>query len=646
MEKQQKNLLQESSFFEIFLASRKINFKTIMALIITSVSTLMTLYYFMTAYYGAPTGILHRFLFLFFILILSFLLFPLKRKLWSSKINVFFFIDVILLILTMVVAVYVLNDIQGWQMRFYRPSPTDTIIGIIGIFLVIEATRRTIGIAMVFVTAFFIIHTLFANYFPSFLYTAPTSLKRLVDVLFNVVGIFSMPLQAMASYVILFLLFGTLLVRSGAGKFFINMAYSISGRLTGGPAKTAVLSSALFGSISGSSVANVVTTGSFTIPLMKSTGYSALSAGAIEAVASTGGNFMPPIMGAVAFIMAQYLGIPYIKIIIYGTIPAILYFFSLIMMVHFEAKKQDVKSLPKAELPSLKDTFIKGGHLLLAIVILVIFLIRGYTATMAAFWGILITFILSFFRKETQLNPVRLISAIEEASRKAIIVGMACACAGIIIGCLYSSGLGIRLTGIIVQAAGGRLWLALIYTMFTSLLLGMGMTSVGVYLILVIVVTPALVEMGVKPIAAHMFAFYFGVISNITPPVCVAAFAAAAISGASPMRTGFKAFQMGIASYIIPFMFVYNPSILMIGKAHNVLLSAIIGLLGVAFLASSTVGWLFNKLSTIERIILLASAVLLIVPKLEVGILGFAMGSVVIYMQKKAFEKRKNLLKK
>jgi len=633
MEEIQENRSQNSGFFGFFLASRKITFQTILALVISSITVLMALYYIMTSYYGAPVGILHRFLFVFFILILTFLLFPLKRKSWSDKINIYSLFDLLLLLGTMGLAVYLLRDLDGWQMRFYRPSLGDTIAGTIGIILVLEATRRAVGTTMVLVTGFFIVHTKFASFFPGFLNTAPTSWKRLVDVLFSDQGVFSEPIQSMASYIILFLAFGALLAQTGAGKFFINLAYSIGGRMTGGPAKTAVLSSAFFGSLSGSSVANVVATGTFTIPLMKGTGYSAITAGAIEAVASTGGNYMPPIMGAVAFIMAQYLRVPYINIVMYGLIPAILYYASLMVMVHFEAKKQGINPLTKEELPSFWKTLRHGGHLLLALVVLVYFLVRGYTAVMAAFWGILILFLLSFLRKDTILNPRRLIAGLEDTAKTAITVGIACACAGLIMGSMFSSGLGVRLTDIILQASGGQLWLTLLYIALISIVLGMGMPSVGVYLILVTTVIPPLERMGVLPVAAHFFAFYFAVISNITPPVCVAAFAGAAISGASPMKTGFKAFQLGLASYIIPFMFVYNPSMLMIGKIPEILLCTISGLCGVTFLAGSVVGWLLKKAAIIERIILFAAAVLLIIPEYKTDLIGYALGGVVIFMQ-------------
>ncbi|HHT48123.1 MAG TPA: TRAP transporter permease [Firmicutes bacterium] len=622
------------SIFDHFINSKKITPHTILALFVVSLAVLMTLYYVMTSYFGAPVGILHRFLFVFFILMLAFILHPLKRAKWSDPLNVYFYIDLLLVLSTLAVAVYFLTDLEGWQLRFYRPTLGDTIFGTIGIFLVLEATRRVVGKAMFFVALFFILHTKFASFFPGVLNTVGTSWKRLIDVLFSDQGVFAQPIQAMSSYIILFLLFGALLDKTGAGTFFTNLAYSIAGRMTGGPAKTACMSSAFFGSISGSAVANVVATGSFTIPLMKRTGYKGVSAGAIEAVASTGGNYMPPIMGAVAFLMAQYLKVPYINVVVHGIIPALLFYAALIAMVHFEAKANNVTPLAKDELPSFWKTLRSGGHLLLSVVILVYFLVKGYTAIMAAFWGILILFLLSFFKKETMLTPRKIIAAFEGTAKSAITVGVACACAGIIMGCMFSSGLGMRLSNIIISAAGGKLWLTLLYTAIISIILGMGMPSVGVYLILVVTVIPTLLEMGVLPVAAHFFAFYFAVVSNITPPVCVAAFAGAAIAGASPMKTGVKAFQYGMATYLIPFMFVYNPSMLMVGTTAEIVFCIISGLCGVIFLAGSVVGWFVKKGNIVERLILFAAAILLIIPELKTSIVGLILGALVIFMQR------------
>lgn len=624
---------KDVGFFEYFLESRKITPRSIMALCLSALAMLMTLYFLMTAYFGAPVGIAHRLIFVLFVLLFGFFLFPTKRKKWYDKFNWFFAWDMFLALLTVAVGVYFLTDLNGWQMRFFQPSVTDTIAGTVLIALVLIVTRRTVGTTMTIVATFFILHTHFANYFPGFLKTVPTNWRRMVDVLVSDQGVLSEPIQSMASYIILFLVFGALLEQTGAGKYFIDLAYSIGGRFTAGPAKTAAISSALFGSISGSSVSNVVSTGCFTIPLMKSVGYTSEEAGAIEAVASTGGNYMPPIMGAVAFIMAQYLKVPYITIVKDAIIPALLYYVALMATIHFNGKLKNLQPTEKDKLPNFWLTLKNGGHLLLSLVVLVFFLIRGYTAVMAAFWGILVLFLLSFIRKDTRITPRRMIAAFEKVTKTAITVGMACACAGIIVGCMFSSGLSARLSTIIVEAAGGSLILTLIYTALISLVLGCGMPSVGVYLVLVTTVIPAIIALGVAPVAAHFFAFYFAVVSNITPPVCVAAFAGAAIAEAPPMRTGIKAFMVGIATYIIPFLFVYDTGILWQGDTMAILSGAVHGLVAVLALSSAVNGYLFKRMSIVERVAMLAVAILMVVPSAMCDYIGYGLCVVLCLIQ-------------
>lgn len=625
---------QESSLLETFLSEEKISLRAVLAIIISSIAIFVALYHLFTAYYGEPTALAHRSMFLTFILVLVFFLFPLGRSSWRENLNWLFVLDLLFILLSIAVEAYILYDIDELQLRWGAPTPMDTAVGTIAIFLVLEATRRTVGWAMLIITSFFIVHTVFGNYFPGVLNSPPTPWIQFVDVIFSDIGLYSLPLMVMSSFVILFLIFSSLLIGTGAGTFFVNLAYSIAGRLTGGPAKTAVLASALMGTLSGSGVADVVATGSFTIPLMKSVGYRPVIAGAIEAVASTGGIIAPPIMGAAAFLIAQFLAVPYLKVCVHAIIPAFLYFSSVMMMVHFEAKREGLKPLTKAELPSFQKTLFRGGHLLLSIVALVVFLAMGYTAMMAAFWAILLLFLLSFIRGETRLSPVPLLAALERGPRNALTVGMACACAGIIIGSVYISGLGMRFAQIIVAAAGGKLWLSLLLVMFASILLGMGMPPTAVYLTLVTIVVPALMDMGVRPISAHLFCFYFGAIGAITPPVCLAAFAAAAISGTMPMETGFEACKIGIAAYIIPFMFIYNSGMLMIGSPLEILWVALTGLFGIFSLATCVKGWLFRKISIPERGILILATFAFIRPTTMSGIIGFGLIGLSIVIQK------------
>ena len=593
----------------------------------------MSVYFLMTSYFGAPVAVAHRLIFLLFVLLLVFMLHPLGKKSWNDDFKWYNAIDILCILAVLFVGYHYLSDIDGWQMREFRPTVMDTVASVTIVVLVLEATRRTVGLTMVFVALFFILHTLFANKFPGVLKTAPTKFRRLMDLMISSQGILSEPIQSMASYIIIFLLFGALLEQTGAGKIFIDLAYSIGGRYTAGPAKTAIISSALFGSISGSAVANVVSTGTFTIPLMKELGYKPEEAGAIESVASTGGNYMPPIMGAVAFLVAQYLGIPYIKIVGYAVIPALLYYIALMFMIHFDGKRKGFRPLHSSELPSFWSSFKRGWHLILSIIILVYFLVRGFTATKAAFWGALVLFLLSFIKKETRVSPRNLIKVFEGTAKTSITVGMACACAGIIMGCMITSGLGVKLSRIIISISGGHLVVALLLTALISLILGCGMPSVGVYLILVTTIIPALTKMGVTPLAAHFFCFYFAVVSNITPPVCVAAFAGAAIAGAQPMKTGFQAFKFGIAAYLIPFLFVYNNAILAYGAVTDIIFGSLFAVVGIVSLASLIARYLVKNNTILESVLMAVVTVLTFLPGYVSSIIGTVILAVVILLQ-------------
>lgn len=612
----------KDNLIEVFLNAKRLGFKPALAFFVSSVAVSMSLYHLYTAFFGEPTALAHRSLFLSFVLVLTFLLKPLIRKSWQDEASWPFYLDMLFVCLTIIVQIYILWDINAFQLRFGEPIVLDTLVGTIALILVVEASRRAVGLPMVIITLFFLVHTVFGNYFPGILDSPPTDWDFYVNTIFSDLGLYSLPLMVMSSYIILFLIFSFMLIETGAGNFFINLAYSLTGRLTGGPAKTAVVASALMGTLSGSGVANVAATGSFTIPLMKSMGYKPVTAGAIEACASTGGIITPPIMGASAFIIAQFLAIPYLNVCLYGTIPAVLYFLSVFMMVHFEAKREGLKPLEKKDLPKLGKTLARGWHLLLSIIALIAFLAMGYTAMMAAFWGIIVLFGLSFIRQETRLGPINLLVALESGAKAAMTVGLACACAGVIIGSVYISGLGLRFANLVVALSGGHLWLCLIFVMIASIILGMGMPPTAVYLTVVTIVVPALIEFGVKPISAHLFCFYFGAISAITPPVCLAAFAAAAISGARPMATGWKAVAIGIAAFIIPFLWVYNPALLMIGSVNKILLTFISGSVGIVFLAAGVQGWLMRRLCYYERAIAVLAAFLLIKPGLTTDLIG------------------------
>jgi len=596
-----------------------------LAFIIAVLSVSLSLFHLFIAYSGAVEAHAFRSTHLAFILVLAFLLKPLGRKSWRDPINGWFLVDAVCILLVVFIQIYTLYDLDAFIFRRGDLTDWDIRLGTVFLILLLEATRRTVGWAMVIIASFFLAHTALSDHFIGILFGPPASWFTIIDYIFmRENGIFGIPLMVMATYIFLFILFGSLLVQSGAGRFFINVALALTGYRVGGPAKASVLSSALMATVSGSAVANVVTTGSFTIPLMKRIGYRPYFAGAVEACASSGGQIMPPVMGAAAFIIAEFLNIPYLKVALAAFFPAVIYFFSIMVQVHFEARKRNLATLPREELPRFWDEVKRGGHLFLSILIIIGILLAGYTPMLAAFWAILALFGMSFIRRETRLSPVRLLAAMEDGARKAIPVSVACAAAGIIIGCVFVSGLGLKFTNLIVTIAAGRLWVALVLTMFASLILGMGLTTTAVYITVAALVVPSLVEMGVVPIAAHLFAFYFGLVSAITPPVALASFAAAGIAGSNPMRTGAVSFRIGLAKYILPLVFVYDPGMLFVGDAWQVLWGIARGFLGIYALTITTEGFLFSRVGILGRLLAAASAVLLFYPRVETDVVGVA----------------------
>jgi len=606
---------------QIFLKKYGASVRTL-GFIIVWLSFLLASYHLFSAYFGQPDSRLHRSFHLTLILVLSFVFFPLGRKSWDSPLNIFFLVDFILIALSIMIQVYTNWDFSDFLQR--DPTRLDVMMGGICFFLILEATRRTIGWILAIISGFFLFQTLYSDMLFGILYGPPMPWPTTVDFLFKQsVGVFGVALGAMASYIILFIFFGSILVQSGAGNFFIDLANSLTGHRVGGPAKVAIFSSAIFGTLSGSAVANVVTTGSFTIPLMKKIGYEPKFAGAVESVASCGGQIMPPIMGASAFIMAEFLGIPYLSVAIGAIIPAVLYFFSVFVMVDLEARKKGFLVLKKEELPKLGKVLKRGGHLIIPLLIIILLLVAGYTVMMAGFGAILSTFLLIMTKKETRMVPLQFLESFVKAARAAIPVAMACASAGLIVGSLEISGLGIRFSSLILDSSGGILLLALIFCALASIILGMGLPTVSIYITLSALVVPALMKMGVYPLAAHMFVFYFGVLAFVTPPVCAAAYAAAGIAGSNPMQTGFMATRLGIAGFLVPFMFIYNHQLLFVGPIWSTLWAGISAVIGVTSLGCGIQGWILGKVNHLERLFLIAAALLLIKPGIITDAAGF-----------------------
>ena len=603
----------------------------------------LAFYHLFVAVYGTPEGRSFRSVHLSVMMILAVFIYPVFRKSINDKIilpndekgnflrllgSIY---DLLIIISIIFVQLWTTWDVETFMMRYGDKYIGDIIVGSILIFLVLDGTRRAVGWAMVFVAGFFMLHALYAHKFFGFFYGPPTRLAKYIDTLFMTSdGIYGIPLYVASTYIVLFIIFGAILIRSGVGRFFVDLAISLTGHRTGGPAKAAVVASGMTGTVYGSAVANVVTTGSFTIPLMKNYGYRPRFAAAVEACASSGGQITPPIMGAAAFIMAEFLEAPYSYVILAAIIPAFLYFVTIYFMVHVEAEKHGIEKIDKSMLPNVIDVLKSGWHMLLSLVVLIALLIYGYTAMKAGFWAIISVIFLSFFKSNTRMSVVDLLGAFESGIKSTVPVTIACACAGIIIGSVFVSGLGLKFTQSVIDLSGGMLFPLLCLTAISAIILGMGMTTTAVYITVAALIVPSLIQAGVTPIAAHMFAFYFGVVSTITPPVALASFAGAAIAKSPPMATAVESSKVGIAKYIVPFAFIYNPALLMEGSYWISLYSLLSVLLAYWSMTLGLEGYLNKPLNVYTRIIAFVSSILLLLPPLSIfyGVSGFLLNGV------------------
>lgn len=585
-----------------------------------------SLFQLYTGAFGQYTAYIQRTVHLGFALVLIFLLFPARKK--GKKKSVAWY-DYILVILSIIVCGYWPVFYDSLVQKIGGINDVQVIIGGLAILLVLEGTRRAVGLPITIIAIAFMGYALFGPYMPGMLIHKGLSLDQLINsMFFTTEGILGTPLQVSSTYIFLFLLFGAFLIQTGVGNYFNDLAIALAGKRVGGPAKVAIFSSALNGTISGSSVANTVTTGSYTIPMMKKLGYDKNFAGAVEAASSTGGQIMPPIMGAAAFLMIEFAGVGYWEIAKAATIPAILYFAGIWIMTHFEAKKTGLLGLPKEEIPS-KIAVLKKVYLLLPILAIVWLLFKGYSIERTALLGILITVLVSLFRKDTRITPKKFITALTAGARTALGVAAATACAGIIVGVVTKTGLGLKLGNGLVSLAGTiasssqtQLLLTLFFTMIASIILGMGSPTTANYIITSTIALPAILalndqlDVAIPVLAGHMFVFYFGIVADITPPVALAAFAATGISGGEPIKTGINASKLAVAAFIIPYMFVLQPELLMIDtnflEISWILFTAIAGMIA---LGAGLIGFWYRRLHWIERIISAAGGLLLVYPE-------------------------------
>lgn len=614
----------------------------VMARIVSAIAITFSVFQLYTAIFGILDAQLQRAVHLGFALALAYLLYP-ARKSWSR--NRVHPVDVILAILGAAAPTYICIMYRELAMRAGMVTTVDMLVGVVGLLLVIEATRRVVGIPMVVVVLVFLTYAFAGPYMPGVLAHRGVSVEQLVGHLyFTTEGIFGIPLGVSSTFIFLFILFGAYLESTGLGKFFIDIANAIAGWASGGPAKVAVLSSALMGTVSGSSVANVAGTGSFTIPMMKKLGYRKEFAGAVEAASSTGGQLMPPVMGAAAFLMAEFVGVPYIDIVAAAVIPAILYFAGLWLGVHLEAKRNNLKGVPRDQLPKAWDIFRERGHLAIPLVVIVYLLVTGYTPMRAALVAIVLSIVASALRKSTRMKPIEIIRGLENGARNVLGVVIACAAAGIIIGVVTKTGVGLKLASGLLALSGGLLLPTMFFTMITSLILGMGVPTTANYVITSTIAAPALLQMGVPVLAAHMFVFYFGIIADVTPPVALAAYAASGISGGKPLMTGVNASKLAIAAFIIPYIFVLSPVLLMIdATAFGLVFSTVTAIMGMVGVSSAMIGYLSDNCTPLERIILFFAGLMMIVPGVETDIPGMIVFIAVLLLQKRRRKGKENI---
>ncbi len=620
-----------------------INHRWLVKYALIAISIAMALYHMWAIAFGASEAVLFRGTHLLFALVLVFLLYRFTSKseemalVASSehpaqvpRTSVPALADYVLLVLAVTPIVYLFVNYDYIVNRiFYIDdlTPIDMAMGVLMTAIVLEATRRVIGWALPITALVFLFYGLFI---------AKLEPMRLLDQLFMTTeGIFGIPLSVSASYVLIFVLFGSFMERTGTGQLFMDFAMALTGHTAGGPGKVSVVSSSLFGTISGSAVANVMVDGPISIPLMKRSGFPPHFAAGVEATASTGGQIMPPIMGAAAFVMAEFLAVSYGQVVIWAIIPAILYYVACFAAVHFEAKRRGLMGLPRSELPRLGAVFRVRGHLFIPVCLILVVMYSGYSAPLAALVGTLACFPVAALRKSTRVyvNRENILDAFVDGARNALGVATACACAGIVIGVVTLSGLGIVFTQFVTHLAQETLLLALVLTMLAGIVLGMGMPTTPAYIIMTALLVPAIIKLGIIPPAAHMFAFYFAVLSAITPPVALAVFAAAGIAKADLWASGWAAVKIGGPGFIVPFMLIYEPALLMIGDWTTIVGAFITASSGILLFAAGLHGYLMTRASPWQRGVLIVAGLLLIDPGLITDIAGAGLAAIVVLSQ-------------
>jgi len=641
-----KKLAEESESGGRFLSGKA-------AVIVSAIAIAMSLFQLYTGFFGELPGSKQLSVHLSFAMVLCFIFYPISRKAQRDRFPIY---DLILAVVGGAAALYLFLNYNHIVTSVGAAETYDLVIGGVLIVLVLEATRRSISPILPIITILFLLYAFFGPYLPGELAHRGFRVRRIIDHIFMTgQGLWGVPLRVSATFVFLFVLFGAFLERIGAGQYLIDLSFALMGRFRGGPAKAAVVASCAMGSISGSSIANTVTTGAMTIPLMKKVGFKSETAGAVEVAASTNGQLMPPIMGAAAFIMAEIIGVPYVSIVKAAFIPALLSYTAIFSIVHLEAVKENIRGLTKEEMPPLRKTIISGLHYLIPLVLLIyLLLVIMWTPTTAAAWSIVACVLVAignnWYRSQVKFpkaeaggaavldaaygdymerpdgffmrrNQHEILGALEAGARNMAGIAVACACCGIIIGVVTLTGLGLKMATLITEAAGGSLLLTLVFSVFASIILGMGLPTTATYIIMAAMTAPAILTisadqgLGLPIVAVHLFVFYYGIVADDTPPVGLCAYAAAGISGADPVKTGFKSFRLDLAAFTLPFMFIYNTKLLMMGTTWLELLYIVpICILGMFCWSVFIQGHWKTKTYIWERFVFLGLAFLLVNP--------------------------------
>lgn len=618
------------------------DFKNKKALFISIMAAAFSVVFIYQAAFGFWQVQISRGLYIWFALVLSFLINPNRKKEASLPVKI---IDYLLIVLSTVTVAYFVFNFEKFANNAGLPlTNVELFMGIIAVVLVLEASRRTVGNSLAIIAILFVLYTYFGKYMPTVIYHRGYSISRIISVMYaSTEGIFGSVVYVFSTFIFLFVIFGSFIKASGAGDFFVELSKAAVGRYTGGAGQSAVVSSWLLGSVLGSSTANTAITGSVTIPMMLSRGYKPHVAAAIEAVVSIGGQFMPPVMGAAAFLMAAFVGVPYLTIAMAGLLPALLFFFSMVFMVYLEAKRSDLKGIPVEELPKVWDVFKKGWYFLLPIGVIIYFLANGYSPSMAGFWAIVSCYLASLIRKETRMSFKDLFYALADGGKSSLALATTAGAVGILVAAISLPGLGMKFSSIILELANGNLPIALLLVMAASFVLGMGMNVSSAYLVLVTLAAPALVQMGVPLLTAHFFVFWTSQLSVITPPVCLSAYVAAAIAGADTWKTGWYSLRMGLSIYYVPLMFVYIPYLLWVGEPGQIFWAFTTSLVGVLAFSAVMQGYLLTVTNIIDRALLAIASILLILSGLTTDMIGFGLIAVVVFYQLYRIKKKDTL---